>query len=153
VLVNRIAIARDRVADRAGRLAPALQRSVRARSERLVQAGQHLRPEPIRERLGRATRELERAGQRQIAALDARMTRLSDRLEALDRMRRSLGYKATLARGYAVVRKGGAVVTGAEAARGAALEIEFRDGRVNVKAEDGGSKSPPDTGSDQGSLF
>ena len=152
VLVNRIALARDRVSDHADRLAPALQRSVRVRSERFVQAGQRLRPEPIRERLARASRELERAGLRQIAAEEARLSRLSDRLEALDRMRRSLGYKATLARGYAVVRKGDAVVTGVEAARGAALEIEFRDGRVKAQAE-GGKKTAPDSGSDQGSLF
>jgi len=86
--------------------------------------------------------------------MEARLTRLSDRLEALDRTRRSLGYTATLSRGYAVVRKGETVVTSVAEARGA-LEVEFADGRVEVQA--GGSAGKPASGnkdgSDQGSLF
>ena len=59
---------------------------------------------------------------------------LTDRLSALSRMHQSLGYQATLARGYAVVRKGDAVITSAKAARGE-LEVEFHDGRVTVTAD------------------
>ncbi|MFO8126746.1 exodeoxyribonuclease VII large subunit, partial [Yoonia sp.] len=54
-------------------------------------------------------------------------------LEALDRLRETLGYVETLKRGYAVVRGDGAVVTTKGAAQKAkALEIEFADGRLNV---------------------
>ncbi|NHB76683.1 exodeoxyribonuclease VII large subunit, partial [Rhodobacter calidifons] len=91
------------------------------------------------------------------AAPAARFARARDRLEALDRTRMTLGYHATLKRGYAVVRADGAVVTSkAGAEKAAALEIEFADGRMAVGnrpvrrakgAEDGG----PDGG--QGSLF
>lgn len=113
-----------------------------------------LRTEPIRDRVIRAANDLERAATRQRAAQEARLARLSDRLEALDRTRRSLGYTATLSRGYAVVRKGETVVTSAEGARGA-LEVEFADGRVDVQA--GGAAGKPGRvgkdGSDQGSLF
>ena len=97
---------------------------------------------------------LSEAGTRQIRGL-------RERLEALDRLRETLGYKATLRRGYAVVRGDGAVVTTREAAAEAqALEVEFADGRL---ALDGSGaeprkrakpasppKSPPEG---QGSLF
>ena len=89
-----------------------------------------------------------------------RLQKLSDRLDALDRLRKTLGYKATLSRGYAVVRDGDAVVTTQAAAKKAkALEIEFADGRVTVsEAGNAGKKTSPkrkpdpDT-PDQGSLF
>lgn len=155
LLLNRVAVAEGRVKDHAARLAPELQRGVQDRKERHRQLSQRLRPEPLRDRVIRETRELVRLEDRQSVALRMRAARLSDRLEALDRMRRSLGYKATLARGYAVVRKGKAVVTGAASAAGATLEIEFQDGRVKVQAE-GSSSAPkpkPAKGEDQGSLF
>ena len=96
--------------------------------------------------------------------LDARktveLTRLSppdlrparDRLTALDRVRVSVGYEATLTRGYAVVRADGAVITTTKEAQDAqALEIQFADGRVGV----GGKSKRTKSGStpDQGSLF
>ena len=100
-------------------------------------------------------------GQAELAAfalrLDAapllRLRALADRLEALDRVRQTLGHAETLKRGFAIVRGDGAVVTtkvGAEAAQ--ALEIEFQDGRLSLgprvpKKPRGGA--PPT----QGSLF
>ncbi len=153
VLSARIAVARDRLDDRAGRLAPGLERGIAERRSRI--GAVKLRADPIRDRMKRAEGDLERAGLRQTVAVAARFERLTDRLEALDRMRRSLGYTATLARGYAVVRSGDKVVTGAAAAHGALLEIEFKDGRVKAQAE-GASKPAPSRKtpkSDQGSLF
>ena len=81
---------------------------------------------------------------RQRERLDTLLRRLSDRatrqqadrkhrLEALDRLRETLGYVETLKRGYAVVRGDGAVVTGLSAAQDAkTLEVEFADGRLAV---------------------
>ena len=67
------------------------------------------------------------------AAPAVRFKALADRLEALDRMRQTLGYTETLKRGYAVVRGDGAVVTTSEAAKAAkSLEIEFADGRLTL---------------------
>ncbi len=72
-----------------------------------------------------------------------RADRARDLLKAWSARLESVSYHGVLARGYAVVRdRGGAVLTGAEAARAArALDIEFRDGRVAVTS-DGGSGAP-----------
>ncbi|MBV1868032.1 MAG: exodeoxyribonuclease VII large subunit [Marinosulfonomonas sp.] len=82
------------------------------------------------------------------------LARWGRKLDGLERMRQTLGYRQTLERGYAVVRGDGDVVTTSKAAaKASALEIEFADGRLPV----GGSpakpraKSKPPT--DQGSLF
>lgn len=77
-------------------------------------------------------------------------------LIALERLRETLGYKATINRGYAVVRSGDKVITTRKDAKSTdTLEIEFRDGRFDLagmsnpslKAKKGVSSS------DQGSLF
>jgi exodeoxyribonuclease VII large subunit len=82
-----------------------------------------------------------------------RFRRLSDRLEALDRTRVTLGYAETLKRGYAVVRGDGAVVTSkAGAEQAAVLEIEFRDGRLLVGGR-AGKRAKGEGESGQGSLF
>jgi exodeoxyribonuclease VII large subunit len=65
--------------------------------------------------------------------------RQRNRFDALTRLYGSLHYKETLKRGYAMVRDGvggtGAVLTrAAQIAPGAALEIEFADGRVAATA-------------------
>jgi len=74
------------------------------------------------------------------------------RLEALDRLRQTLGYPETLKRGYAVVRGDGAVVTGKAAAKAASrIEIEFADGTLELGGKPKAAKrASPD---DQGSLF
>ena len=79
--------------------------------------------------------------------LDVITRRLSDRatrqqserrarLDALERLRETLGYVETLKRGYAVVRGDGQVVTGKSGAEAAkSLEIEFADGRMTVSQD------------------
>ena len=86
---------------------------------------------------------------------------LRETLAGYERLRKTLGYKATLGRGYAVVRGDGAVVTNQTDAKAArTLEIEFADGRVDV----GGNTAPArptaprrpakkSDAPDQGSLF
>jgi exodeoxyribonuclease VII large subunit len=128
---------RDRLTGLAARLAPALARLL-AEGERKVLDGR---------------RDLTRLADRLEAAPRQRLARLSDRLEALDRTRATLGYQATLNRGYAVVRGDGEVVTskaGAELA--ASLEIEFRDGKLLVGGR-AGKRPRGDGESGQGSLF
>ncbi|MCG3267311.1 exodeoxyribonuclease VII large subunit [Yoonia sp. I 8.24] len=82
---------------------------------------------------------------RQSERLAITMTRLSDRatrqqtertarLATLVRMHETLGYKATLARGYAVVHGTDGLVTRAADAKGP-LDIEFTDGRVSTIAK------------------
>ncbi|KAF0112868.1 MAG: exodeoxyribonuclease VII large subunit, partial [Rhodobacteraceae bacterium] len=98
-------------------------------------------------------RDLARLADRLDAAPRQRLARLADRLEALDRTRTTLGYAETLKRGYAVVRGDGVVVTSkAGAEKAAALEIEFRDGRLLVGGR-AGKRVRGEGESGQGNLF
>ena len=153
-LRTRIGAERARLDDRVRRLEPGLRRGLARQGETLNSVAGRLRPGPLREKVARGTGEIDRLSPRLVAAMRARMTKLGDRLEALERMRRTLGYEATLARGYAVVRDGETVVTQVAAARGASLEIEFRDGRVRVQAEGAHTKAAkPPPKPDQGPLI
>jgi exodeoxyribonuclease VII large subunit len=142
-LSDRAATARarraERAADRAAalsaRLAPALARVIADAARAAAK--------------GRA--DLATLTQRLDASPASRFAGLEQRLDALDRTRLTLGYQATLKRGYAVVRGDGAVVTtraGAEAAT--SLEIEFYDGRLALSGRTRKGKAGPEG---QGSLF
>jgi exodeoxyribonuclease VII large subunit len=144
---------RGRLDDVTMRLAPALARAVAARRDRFDTRARGFRPAALiqesrrrGEALAVLSRRLAETGQRQVQEL-------ARKLEALDRLRETLSYKATLARGYAVVRSEGAVITTSTAARQAtALEIEFADGRVTVGRKPAARREgepPPE----QGSLF
>ena len=65
------------------------------------------------------------------------LERRAERVAAVEGLLNSLGYKAVLARGYAVVRDGdGRPVRSATAvAPGQALAIEFADGSVTANAD------------------
>ncbi len=153
-LRSRISTDRNRLTDRALRLRPGLQRGLTRRNDRLADLSARLRPGPLRDQMARDAQALARTGPRLKTVIGASLTSLSQRLDALDRTRRSLGYHATLARGYAVVRAGDTIVTEASAATGP-LEIEFQDGRVKVLADRSPRKSPPKSKPkpDQGTLL
>jgi exodeoxyribonuclease VII large subunit len=137
VIRQRLDRRAERLADLAARLAPALARLLGDAGRRAAEG---------RGRLTALADRLE-------AAPAARLRRLADRLDALDRTRMTLGYAATLKRGYAVVRGDGAVVTTKAAAeKAAALEIEFRDGRLVLGGRPG-RKGRGEGESGQGSLF
>jgi exodeoxyribonuclease VII large subunit len=111
---RRLSLARHELARLAGRLDPA----------RLAAACDRRRAD-----LGRLGASLAAAAARRLAAA-------ADRLAALERLRQTLGHSATLARGFALVRAGGRVVTTAEAAaRAPALELEFRDGSLTARPD------------------
>lgn len=140
LLAGFIAGERRHLAGFAGRLAPAFGRVAR---------------DAARDNARRRA-ELAELSRRLIEGQRLRLDRLADRLASLDRTRATLGYTETLARGYAVVRAGPAVVTTKAAAEGApALEIEFADGRLPVTP--GPAPQPkrpkPPAGPSQGSLF
>lgn len=123
LLRRGLAVEGKRLSDLAARLGPALQR--RVLDARLAANRHTLRAPDI--------------------------SRHRERLKALERVRLSLGYEATLDRGYAVVRGDGAVVTDVATAKAArALEIQFADGRVTVGGKSKPGKAKP---ADQGSLF
>ncbi len=138
---------RRRLHDFSQRLVPTLSRQAERARDRLDRL--FLRPPDV----SSARVRLENAGQRLSAIASAQQAERKARLEALDRLRETLGYRETLKRGYAVVRGDGDVVTTQAAAKSAkALEIEFADGRMALgsKAKSSGTKSTP---GDQGSLF
>ncbi len=154
---------RRELAEKTGGFGPQILKGfLRERNDRLIGAN---RMGPTLARLVSTKRDQLKRTDRLSPDLLRRVVikRDQDRLAALDRMRQTLGYMETLGRGYAVVRTGsGAVVADLAAAQTqAALEIEFRDGRLATANAGAPSKKPkatkppakPKTGGDQGSLF
>ncbi|MEM9716372.1 MAG: exodeoxyribonuclease VII large subunit [Pseudomonadota bacterium] len=139
------------------RLPRALTGLVTRGQSRLATVSGGLRPAVLRQSVTQKSRDFTALSQRFAAASQAQIERQRTKLDGLDRLRETLGYKATLKRGYAVVRDGaGAVLSTKNAAdRVSGLAIEFQDGVFTV----GGSvapkkaktKSKPED--DQGSLF
>lgn len=122
-------------------------------AERLAPALGRLARDATRDNLRRKT-DLARLGERLGQAGRARLEALGQALASLDRTRQTLGYTETLARGYAVIRAEGAVVTRkTQAETAATLEIEFADGRLPVTP--GTTPKPRRTKAepDQGQLF
>jgi exodeoxyribonuclease VII large subunit len=148
---------RRSLAERAGRLAPALARQGTGARDRFASLAGRLDPA-----FARLLRDSAESGRRRRNELDALVIRLAaaprqilaaraDRLAALDRTRQTLGHAETLARGFAVIRAEGMLVTTrAAAAQVAGLEIEFRDGRLPVVPL---RPRKPGAPPEQGSLF
>ena len=148
----------DRLDDRARTMDTAFARRCERAQDRLEGLSRRLDSGLARLITG-AAREVAR-GQGDLATLAARLdaaqatrlSRLADRLEALDRIRTTLGPAETLKRGFAIVRGDGHVVTTKAAAdRAATLEIEFHDGRLPLTPRPARRKGGTDSG--QGSLF
>jgi exodeoxyribonuclease VII large subunit len=156
-LVARLRGAGEGLARCGAQLAPALRRGIDRRAERL--AGLRLSHARLRLEHARATPQLDGLAGRVEAAMRLRLARAGDRLAALDRMRQTLGYRETLARGYAILRDaGGTPVTSAAVARALPqVYVELADGAFDAtplapKERPGrapGAATPPR----QGSLF
>ena len=153
ILGNRLGQGRERLAGWDARLGPALARKALQSRRDFDGQARRLRPDAVRNAQTRAAKDLAAALRRLSTAAATQTERQRSRLEALDRMRETLGYRETLKRGYAVVRGDGAVVTTAKAAKAATtLDIEFSDGSMapSGKIAKTKPKTPPP---DQGSLF
>ena len=140
----------DRVEER---LPQSLARMIERKQALLAEISGGVRASALVTRIGAEWRRLEDRAARLHPAMERGLRQRSDTLATLERVRRTLGYEATLARGYAVVRSGKTVVTSASNAKGR-LEIEFADGRVQAEAGIASKgekprKKPPE----QGSLF
>ncbi|MEM1302882.1 MAG: exodeoxyribonuclease VII large subunit [Pseudomonadota bacterium] len=151
-----------RVNSMAGRLGPALGRAAQAKRERLQ--ARTLDPSVLSRQLGQAQERFANLSRRLSGVAGQAMADHRARLDAMDRLRETLSYKATLERGYAVVRADGAVATRKAAAEGAkSVEIEFADGRMTIGALSSDSGAPKTAKTpkrstkpkqpDQGSLF
>ncbi|MEL7463098.1 MAG: exodeoxyribonuclease VII large subunit [Pseudomonadota bacterium] len=118
--------ARDRLHDRAGRLAGA--------------------PDRLRLRLADARERVEGAGSRLDLASERRVSDARERLSRIGRLLAGLNPDGVLERGYAIVRRGEEVATRAsQISDGDALSIQFADGRVEAVAGSSGA-APRKTG-------
>lgn len=138
------------------RLDPALMAGVQRRKIRLSDLGGGLRPSLLRSKLlqdkqraaglsKRLAPALERERSLQAARLARTAKAVSDvaqrqlgmwqnQITTAERLRRTLGYEATLERGFAVVRSAGHLVTtSTQAGEQGTLEIQFADGRITVR--------------------
>jgi exodeoxyribonuclease VII large subunit len=188
-LTNRTRDARAELERLAARLDPALERAVARKRLALGERAAGLTPARLAHVARQGRRDLDRLAERlDPARLAARTSQMAERLTAarsrfaqtaalsvqrrretldgLERLRRTLGYKETLGRGYAVIRAGEEVLTSrARAAGHAAMEIEFVDGRLGVtptgatpkavskKASPAKGPDEKTPGGSQGSLF
>lgn len=156
-LTRMVARHQDRLSFWAPRLGPGLQRAVDTKREALGRRADRLSLRGIERDIADKRRDLDRLSWRLSDAGSRQIQGWTDRLDAMERLRETLGYKATLQRGYAVVRGEEGVVTTAKSAKSAgALTIEFADGEFAVG---GGAAAPSrpkpkkDKPPEQGSLF
>lgn len=158
-LTSKTNQARQRLDTAAERLTPAAERLILARKEALGRRADRLSLDPLKKHIERETRDLKRLGAQLDAAFAQSTAKRRDKLEALDRLHETLGYRATLARGYAVIRGDDALVTtAADAAKATVLEIEFADGKLAALPSTAPQrpKKPvktPETPPEQGSLL
>ncbi len=159
VLRNYLVNRHRRVGEWSDRLGPALDRLARDQRRGFDKLAARLTPTPVAAGIARQRGQVDQLWARFTRAASAQAPAWRRRLDALDRLRQTLGYEATLERGYAVVRAADNVVTTkAEAAKADALEIQFRDGRLKVGTgavapRPKPARKPSDPPEGQGSLF
>lgn len=161
-LIRTVQMRRVTLSERAGALRPSLlRRAVEGDRRRLRDTAARLNTHALTRDIDQKKRDLERLTARFSHAATRQVQGWQERIDTLDRLRETLGYKATLRRGYAVVRGDGALVTTRDrAAEAMALEIEFADGTLDLGGGADtrrkpakpapGPKAPP---KEQGSLF
>ncbi len=140
----------------AARLPRALQTMTQGKRVQLAERTAALRPQSLQQAILQKGQLLQRVASDLANAPTRRMDRLRDRLGGLKRLLETLGYTATLERGFAVVRSlDGGVLSTVKAAKSAeGLDIEFKDGHFRTDAKQAAKKpkAKPPKG-DQGSLF
>ena len=145
-----LAPARQRFDLWAERFPGSLRAGLQAKAQALRATASALRPALIQTRLTQGAERVQDRDARLARAVDRVLERQGTRLAAIARLHVSLGYPATLQRGYAVVRdKSGAVVTRAQdAAKARVLEVEFSDGKIDLRPAPTkpGSEPPPEQG-------
>ncbi|MBM7044297.1 MULTISPECIES: exodeoxyribonuclease VII large subunit [Rhizobium] len=151
ILSNRIAERRQQLNERMTRAERTIERMIdrsRARIDRADAVFATL-PSRLEAQTGRARDRLGNLVRHADTAIRHQLTRARSALVAQERILQSLSYKNVLKRGYAVVRDEDdrPVSLAVALTAGAAISIEFADGRVGAVAGDGGttpsSTTPP----------
>jgi exodeoxyribonuclease VII large subunit len=142
-------------------LGPTFRRLMEKRREglqnfaRRLTVGRNTIARAERVRLTHCRQRLADLGTRSTQAMRILRERRTERIDALHTLLNSLGYKAVLARGYALVRdgEGHPLRSAAEIGIGQAVAIEFSDGTVRATTDGGRSKRRPKEARAQHSLF
>lgn len=142
-LGDLVALPRQRFDNAADRLRGALSRVTTVKRGELHKAGAPSLA-PIRRQIAEARK---RNAEMATRAKQAEMRHLGDlarRLDGAGKLLESYSYQGVLRRGYAVVRdaQGRPVRSAAGQTAGAALEIEFADGRLGALVAPGGAPKP-----------
>lgn len=165
VLRERAVRGAERLTQVEARLVPALRRLVALQQMRLAASVNRLSHRPLTEALRRNRHELTRSGAQLLMVMRQLRLGWQQRLAASSRLLETLSYRATLARGYVVVRddKGSPLTEVTRLRKGQALALEFADDRrigAVVTEVDGppapkAGTAPPRarSGGGQGSLF
>ena len=153
-LKNIIMVAKQQISSLSPRLEPALLRGIDVRKTTFENTQKRLDIRPLERVLVQNRKDLDQLSKRLSDTGLRHISQLGEQLTALDRLRETLGYKATLKRGYAVVRADQKVVTSKDqAAKSDSLEIEFKDGRMKLRSGGGAKPARAKSSPDQGSLF
>ena len=155
-LTRLVQLRRLGLSEAAGALRPSLLRGrLEQQRGRLDGTAARLNGAALRTDLVRKARDLDRVSVQFSRAAARQIGDWQARVGAAERLRLSLGYKATLERGYAVVRgEEGVLTRKAAAEKAGSLEIQFADGRLRIGPGSAAKRRPakPDA-PDQGSLF
>ncbi|MBN8949735.1 MULTISPECIES: exodeoxyribonuclease VII large subunit [unclassified Rhizobium] len=149
ILSNRIAERRQQLSERMTRAERTIERMLdrsRARIERADAVFATL-PSRLEAQTGRARDRLGNFVRQADTAIRHQLTRARSELVAQERILQSLSYKNVLKRGYAVVRDEDdrPVSLAAALSTGAAISIEFADGRIGAVTGDDGNVPPSST--------
>ncbi|MFS8046717.1 exodeoxyribonuclease VII large subunit [Rhizobium sp. BR 314] len=149
ILSNRIAERRQQLNERMTRAERTIERMLdrsRARIERADAVFATL-PSRLEAQTGRARDRLGNLARQADTAIRHQLTRARSELVAQERILQSLSYKNVLKRGYAVVRDEDdrPVSLAAALSTGAAISIEFADGRIGAVTGDAAIPPPSST--------
>lgn len=159
-LSGLLALPRQRLDTAIARLPFALRSNTARHRSSIERLSGRLHPRSPRQRVEYARREIVRLQRHGWRGFKLTIERKRARLDASGKLLASMSHKGVLARGFALVRDaGGGMLRSARViAPGAALDIEFADGRVPATAGNAAAaKAPPARGGSgkgpQGSLF
>ncbi|KAE9630419.1 exodeoxyribonuclease VII large subunit [Parasedimentitalea maritima] len=117
----------------AGLRPQALQQLVARRRDKLISLSSQLNLRTTSQKLALHKERLEHLSKQLDSIHRQRIEKTRQQLDAAGRQLEILSYRATLDRGYAVVRDAGQLITSkTTAARASALEIEFSDGTIKL---------------------
>jgi exodeoxyribonuclease VII large subunit len=140
-----LAVPRQRLDAATGQLPRALTSNTHAHERRFTRAAARLSPRVLSGQLVQNNQRVTTAGERLTLAARGLLVRHQTRLASSGQLLAALSYRGVLARGFALVRdaSGQAVRTAAAVAPGAALSLEFADGRITATADGGTASDAP----------